>query len=222
MENKKNKILVFIFYIISFFIIYFSYNKNISLRIILFFIACLFLYFGGYILVNKLGYNKRIYKINLIIYFILYLIIIISLTLFEDVFGRKGLVIASWDKKLLKLYLNTSFNLMPFKTIKLFINGYKFGLISFNAFLINIIGNIVAFIPCSIVVPLLFKKTKYYKFFLFMLSFIIIIELLQFLTLSGSCDIDDVIFNMFGCSLAYFIFKLKIVNKLLRRIFLSE
>ena len=68
MENKKNKILVFIFYIISFFIIYFSYNKNISLRIILFFIACLFLYFGGYILVNKLGYNKRIYKINLIIY----------------------------------------------------------------------------------------------------------------------------------------------------------
>ena len=115
------------------------------------------------------------------------------------------------------------FNIVPFATIKLFINGYSSGLVSFKSYFMNIFGNLCAFMPYAIFLPLMFKKMNKYKNFLITMIFIVcVIEILQFLTMSGSCDIDDLILNVLGASLVYLIYKIKFVNKLVRRIFLRE
>lgn len=50
----------------------------------------------------------------------------------------------------------------------------------------------------------------------------IIIELLQFVTLSGVCDIDDVILNVAGACIMFGILSIKPVKAFVRMIFLSE
>lgn len=196
---------------------------NINIRIILLLIVCILIYIGGFILVKKLNYNKRILKINLITYFLIYITTIFTLTLFEEIYGRQGFIIIDWDKDLLDMYLKNSFNIEPFSTIKLFINGYKNGIVSFNDFSTNIIGNLLAFMPCGIFIPLMFKGiNKYYKFLILMIFIILLIEVLQFLTMSGSFDIDDLILNLLGASIIYFITRIKCINKFIHRIFLCE
>ena len=70
---------------------------------------------------------------------------------------------------------------------------------------------------------LIFKNiNKYYKFFIVMCFIVLCIEILQFITMSGSCDIDDLILNVFGASIIYFICKIKCINKLIRKVFLYE
>ena len=107
-----------------------------------------------------------------------------------------------------------SFNIVPFKTIKLFTNGYINGYVNLKNFSINIIGNLCAFMPFGMFLPLMFKNiNKYYKFFIVMCFIVLCIEILQFITMSGSCDIDDLILNVFGASIIYFICKIKYINK---------
>lgn len=231
MKNRLYKLLVFIFYLISLFILLFCLKIRLTsgiyiythIRIILLLIACIFIYLAGLILVKKLNYTKKILKVNLIIYFVIYTITIITLTLFDEIFGRQGIVIANWNRELLNLYTRTSFNIIPFDTIKLFINGYKNGVVSLRDFSINIFGNLFALMPYGLFIPLMFKKiNKYYKFLILMIILVVAIELLQFISLSGSCDIDDLILNVMGASIVYFICKIKFVNKVINKIFLFE
>ena len=55
-----------------------------------------------------------------------------------------------------------------------------------------------------------------------MIIIVLAIELLQFITLSGSCDIDDIILNVSGALIMYAILKIKDVNNLIKNIFLLE
>lgn len=52
--------------------------------------SCLFLYFGG-LLLSKYNDNNKYMKINLWIFFGLYLLLLITLTLFDSMWGRNGL-----------------------------------------------------------------------------------------------------------------------------------
>lgn len=231
MKNKTYKILVFVLYLLSLFIFLFCFKVRLSsgvylytrIRILLLVIACLFIYLSGYILVKKLEFSKKILNINLFIYFIVYTITIITLTLFDEIFGRQGLVIVNWNKELLNSYLKYSFNIIPFNTIKLYINGYINGYVNLKVFSINIIGNLVALMPYGMFIPLIFKKiNKYYKFLILMIILVIGIEMLQFITLSGSCDIDDLILNVMGASIIYFICQITFVKNLINKIFLFK
>ena len=231
MKNKLYKILIFIFYLASLFILLFCFKTRFDktifiypkIRVLLILISCILIYISSIILVKKLNCNKKILKINLIIYIIIYTLILITLTLFEEIFGRRGLTLISWNRELLANYMRYSFNIIPFKTIRLFINGYINGYVTFRDFSINIFGNLIAFMPYGVLIPLSFKKMdKFYKFLILMVIFVLFIEGLQFLTLSGSCDIDDLILNLLGASCIYFIFKIKIVNKIINKIFLME
>ena len=231
MKNKLFKALVIIFYLLSLFILLFCIKvrltKNVYIetapRIILLIISCLLIYINGYILIKKLNYSKRILKINLIVYFLIYTIVICTLTLFDEIFGRQGLVLIKWDKNLVNLYMKYSFNIVPFKTIKLFTEGYIRGIVSFKNFSVNIFGNLCAFMPYAIFLPLIFKKmNKFRNFLLTMIIIVIIIELLQFATTSGSCDIDDLILNVCGASIIYLIVKIRPINNFIRKVFLFE
>lgn len=225
--KKMFSFIVIFCYLISFFIILYCTKArlflDINIRLILLSIVCILIYIGGLLLVKKLNYNKKILKVNLIIYFLIYTVTIFSLTLFDEIYGRQGLIIIDWNKQLLDSYLNTSFNIIPFNTIDLFIKGYINGYVSFNSFLVNIVGNFLAFMPYAIFFPLIFKNmNKYYKFLLTMMSIIIIIEVLQFVTMSGSFDIDDLILNLLGTSLIYFMTKINCINRFIYKIFLCE
>ena len=229
MNKNRYKNLVIILYTFSLVIlislIYIRLNKiliiSTHIKLILLGIVTIFVYIAGHTYTSKVNNNKKILYINLIIYFLIYNVTIFSLTLFDEIYGRNGLVFVNWNKKILNNYINTSLNIIPFKTIKLFINGYKNNIVSREAFTINIIGNLCAFMPYGVFIPLLFKKiNKYYKFLIFMIIIVLIIEVLQFLTMSGSCDIDDLILNITGASIVYLIYNISIVKKHVNKLFL--
>lgn len=231
MKNKVYGYLSIVCYVVSFLILLFCINVklipnfylNTRGRLVLLSVVCILIYLSGYILVNKLNYTKKILIVNLIIYFLIYTVTIFSLTLFDEIYGRQGLIIIDWDKNLLNSYFTNSFNLKPFHTIHLFTKGYINGIVSFRNFSINVIGNLTAFMPYGLFLPLIFKSMrKYYSFLITMILIVVVIELLQFVTMSGSCDIDDLILNVLGASIVYFITKIKCINKLINKIFLFE
>lgn len=65
---------------------------------------------------------------------------------------------------------------------------------------LNIFGNIIPFIPFGFLGPLNFERINtFFKFFLISSLFIISVEIFQFITLLGYCDIQDYILNIIGC-----------------------
>lgn len=96
-------------------------------------------------------------------------------------------------------------NLVPFKTLRL----YWRLLTSDSAFyskqaIINLAGNIVMFIPFGIFVPVIWTRfRKFLPFVILSIALIVMIEVLQYVTSLGSCDIDDFILNLPGIILGY-------------------
>lgn len=84
-------------------------------------------------------------------------------------------------------------NLIPFRTIRGF-----FGHFIFSIFMINIVGNIVMFIPWGFGLPLLWKKRQSVtSVILFSALLPLFIETVQ-LFIGRSVDVDDLILNFAG------------------------
>lgn len=92
-----------------------------------------------------------------------------------------------------------SINLIPFSTIGFYFSGKVNGLVAFY----NLAANIGLFIPYGVYLGV--KKYRGMKLVLLPIFLIAAIELTQFLTGRGSLDIDDLILNVFGVYLGYFI-----------------
>ena len=101
-------------------------------------------------------------------------------------------------------YFRANTNFIPFKEI---IYGYEniaWGNIGY--FVTNILGNLFAFAPMGFFIPLLFKRINSLKsFVILILSIIMTVEIMQFITMTGRFDIDDVILNSFGAIITYII-----------------
>lgn len=107
---------------------------------------------------------------------------------------------------------------IPFETISKFFSG-KF---SFYAFFINIICNIILFIPFGFL-GLIIKFFKSVKYLLpFFISVIIFIELLQIISGRGYGEVDDVILNTFGMLIGYLMFKFLNNGKLMKSIAINS
>lgn len=156
-------------------------------------------------------------KINLRIFLALYLLLFATLTLFDPLWGRNGGFVI-WNKELFEMYVQNSLNLVPFKTIlQYFYRG------TVNQFVVNVVGNLVCLMPLGILLPLNFEKQQ--KTGIFLMTCVLIVsavEILQFATLSGSCDIDDFILNVGGAFLIYLFTKNKEAFGFLKQIFLLE
>lgn len=185
-------------------------------RLVLLCGCCVFLWLGGFVFAKSTG-NNRPMKINLRIYLGLFLMLFATLTLFDPLWGRNGGFVI-WNRELFDAYIKNSINLVPFKTIaEYFVKG------DMRQFIINIAGNIVCLAPLGILLPLNFKKQNNPWIFLITCSLIVFsVEILQFLTLAGSCDIDDLILNVFGAFMAFIIAKENNINRFLRYILLLE
>ena len=184
--------------------------------------SCLFLYLGG-LIKSKLENNNKPMKINLWIFFALYLILLITLTLFDPAWGRNGLNLFNWSEGYIDIYLDSAVNLIPFKTIIGYAKDLFVSLLDTSTIFLNLFGNLICLMPMALFIPMLFKKvdnTK--KFLISILSITLAIELVQLITFSGSCDIDDIILNTLGAFIAYKILNIKDINNLVRNILLLE
>lgn len=112
-------------------------------------------------------------------------------------------------------------NIIPFHTITLMLDAYELQYTHLAT--INILGNIVAFMPCALFFPKFFSVfKKFLPFVSFMALLIILVEVLQLLTLSGAMDIDDFILNLFGCVIAYGMMKIPLSQTILKKFFHYE
>ncbi len=210
----KNKIISITIYIISIVLIclylyidFFNVIKNPIIKLILLLIICILTYFGGLFLIK---YNKKykytINKINILIWFILYVIFLLRITLFDSFFNRRNILFIGNNKIIFRDYMNYVINLIPFRVIVSFIIDFINKAVSFDKFIYNLLGNFIAFTPFAFFLPKIFKKVNNTKIFIITMFIIVsIIELTQFITLPGTFDIDDYILNISG---AYLMFKL--------------
>ena len=101
-------------------------------------------------------------------------------------------------------------NLIPFRTLKLFfrlLSHHRPALV--RAAVINLVGNVVMFIPLGLFLPLVFQKLRsFWGMLLWAFLIISAVELTQLFTLVGSCDVDDLILNLCGASLGYLLYHL--------------
>lgn len=73
--------------------------------------------------------------------------------------------------------------------------------------MVNIIGNIVAFMPMGFFVPLIFKSERsFIRVVIFTLFISLSVEIMQYKFVVGNFDIDDIILNAIGGVLGYILF----------------
>lgn len=95
-----------------------------------------------------------------------------------------------------------NYNLYLFRTIKLYLEN-----ITHAYAYINILGNIVPFVPLGLLIPLIFKRFRsLMKAILIFIICIICIETFQFISMLGFFDVDDILLNMIGCIVGYCIY----------------
>lgn len=221
MNKKVNLVSSIIMYVIAGLVLLFYFGigfiaqmTEVS-RLVLLGASSLFLYIGGVLLSKYLDNNKPM-KINLYIFFGLYLILLITLTLFDSLWLRNGFNFSGFDN------IQDRINLVPFKTIMTFVKEFD-SMYSTSQIMLNLFGNVCAFMPMALFLLLLFKRqNKAFQFVITLILMILGIEFLQLITGSGRFDIDDLILNLFGAVLVYLLFKIKSVNALIHNIFLLE
>lgn len=136
--------------------------------------------------------RSAVFELVLWTVFILYIILLYKVVLFKFPFKTILSILRDEDE----LWVAGT-NLHPFATIRMYLSG-RAGI--WNA-IRNIGGNIVVFAPLGIFIPLLRKKLAFLSTFLVALLISSSIEIAQYHTGLGSCDIDDIILNVFGAML---------------------
>ena len=114
-------------------------------------------------------------------------------------------------------YFRENTNFVPFRTVIEFIGYIR----ERNAYYLemskdNLVGNILISMPAGVFMPALWKKQRNFRVFALTIATAVIgVEVLQFITMRGACDIDDFILNFFGAVIGYTLSRLKIIRKLM-------
>lgn len=140
--------------------------------------------------------------------FLRFLFVVYGIAMVWLLFGQRIGTELSYDDYLQRLQSNI--NLTPLYTIKLYLRILRES--NSNALLrhalINLVGNVVMFIPLGIFMPGIFlKKPGFFSTIFTVAAMIIAVELVQLVTLLGSCDVDDLILNLLGAAIGYFLWK---------------
>lgn len=205
LERKKGRFnlpfkLTILLYVLSILLFLFylklEYNNlfdfNYFLRLLFIILASSFVVIGSTIFINqyidrKLDKEKLVYFTQCWL-FIYYAIFIFNMVIFS------------------RTIKYTSYNLIPFKTITdIMIGNYS------NYYqIINLLGNLIIYMPFAYFFPRIFFKNNRKKSYIILFTLIIlVIELSQYLFHYGTFDIDDIILNVSGYFLAYLVFRKK-------------
>jgi glycopeptide antibiotics resistance protein len=115
--------------------------------------------------------------------------------------------IGTYPIRLYGNYKDVSANFIPFKSIINYLinfEHYNFGILIYNTF-----GNIILFLPMGILISKIVVNVKYF-IQVFYLSFFVSlgIEMIQSLTKLGVFDVDDIILNITGSLIGFWILSL--------------
>lgn len=148
--------------------------------------------------------NKAITKMFGWLVFAAYLLLTLYFLFFAEWFGRTT------------LREGYSYNLVPLKEIRRFIEWGTSSETGFKAMVLNVFGNIACFMPFGFFAPINIKKLNNFAavtVLTFMFSFCI--EALQLVSRTGSFDVDDLILNTIGGALGYI--GLKVIRSILAK-----
>ncbi len=135
---------------------------------------------------------KKLIRNMLALAFVGYMILLIYFLFFSEEYGRT------------RHFLNYQYNFTPFREISRFIK-YR-DVVGLDAFLINIVGNVVVFMPFGFFIPGLEKRKlgpflNFLKITAFGFLFSLMVETIQLVSKVGCFDVDDLILNTVGVAL---------------------
>ncbi|MDD7209715.1 MAG: VanZ family protein [Lachnospiraceae bacterium] len=146
--------------------------------------------------------NKQRKKLGLfsLLLLIVYFCVVVYFFFFSDRLGRS------------QGYSTYRYNLVLFAEIRRFII-YR-NRVSLEAFLLNLVGNLLVFFPVGFLIPILrLKKTGCIRIMIYSFLFSLCIETLQLVTRVGVFDVDDLLMNTAGgligwscCQLSWFVY----------------
>lgn len=117
-------------------------------------------------------------------------------------FDLNWIVDGGWAR--LQAAMEGNINLTLFATINNYLYKLSIGYVGIKTVWVNLVGNFVVFMPFSLFFPLIYPKMKrrldFYRFWLITL---VLVEILQYLTMSGALDVDDILLNFAGLLLVF-------------------
>jgi glycopeptide antibiotics resistance protein len=147
---------------------------------------------------EKCDFNNN-YILDILLWssIIIYLLFTIKVLLFKH--------ITPFDLFSANRFYLRAVNLVPLKTINAYLSA---GLTSNGAYMENVLGNILLFMPMGLLLRLFRVKQSFAVTVIIVCFSSFVIELTQFVLSLGSADVDDVILNTLGGFLGAFIFAL--------------
>lgn len=136
--------------------------------------------------------HKGIYVIGWCM-FIMYLLLLAYFLFFAEATGR------TFSER------TYQYNLIPLHEIRRFwIYRRQLG---FMAVTLNLVGNVLAFVPFGIFLPFLIRRVRVFgKTLLLGFQFSLLVEIVQLFSKVGSFDVDDILLNTLGVIIGYFCF----------------
>lgn len=133
--------------------------------------------------------KKETLRIVAILVFLAYLLLLAYLLFFSSTYGRT-------------LEKGYRYNLKPFLEIR---RGIEYiDMVGYRYVMINIGGNVAAFMPFGFLLPLLTERRMHIgKVFVYSFLLTLCVETIQLLSRTGAFDVDDLILNTVGGILGY-------------------
>ena len=127
--------------------------------------------------------------------FIVYMVFLMYFLFFAEIMGRTYI-----DR-------DYHYNLTPFREIRRFIVYRR--TLGWFAVLSNLLGNVLAFVPFGLILPMLTPKCRnFFHIVLLGFDFSLFVETIQLISKVGSFDVDDLILNTLGAALGYLAYRL--------------
>ncbi len=166
---------------------------------------------------NK-SYEQNKFTVIIKVSFIIYIILLLRFVVFKYTIQDSITILNNLNMGKFHQHLGMA-NFKPFLTINKYIDIWEYKNSLNTTIFLNLFGNIIAFIPLGIYLPLshkLFKSLLVIPIISLLVP--ITIESLQLITTLGSFDIDDIILNSIGIMIGYLCYTLiSLIYKLIKK-----
>lgn len=97
------------------------------------------------------------------------------------------------------------YNLIPFKEIRRFLVYRE--LLGPTAVFLNLAGNILIFMPFGFLLPIMSRKLRgFFRVTILGFELSLTVEIVQLISQTGSCDVDDIILNTVGAAAGFLVY----------------
>ena len=150
---------------------------------------------------HKRSFVKLLVSKLLGLCFLAYMALLMYFLFFSERYGRTA------------TYNDYQYNFTLFREIKRYVD-YR-ALFGDELFLINVVGNLLAFVPFGFLLPVMYREQRKYRvieghyvksfFFVTFMGFVfsLFVETLQLVTKVGCFDVDDLFLNTIGVMIGY-------------------